>query len=225
MKKLRILLADDHQVVRDGLRLLIESQRDMRVVGEADNGKEALKRARELKPDVIIMDLSMPELNGLQTTERLKAERSKARVVALTVHEDASYLLQLCKAGAAGYVLKRSAGNDLIHAIRTVAGGGLHFDPSLASQALRGQARDPGKGAGPLAAELSDREKEVLILVAWGYSNKEIARDLALSIKTVETYRVRVSEKLGLRSRTALVQFALRQGWLSEASPAMRSAK
>src|ERR1035438_4191079 len=130
MKKLRVLLADDHKIVRDGLRLLIDGQRDMRVVGEAGNGKEALQQAHDLKPDVVVMDLSMPKLNGLLATERLKAEQPNVKVVALTVHEDSSYLLQLCKAGAVGYVLKRSAGNDLIDAIRTVARGGLHFDAS-----------------------------------------------------------------------------------------------
>ena len=155
MKKLRILLADDHKVVRDGLRLLIDGQRDMRVVGEAGNGKEALQQARDLKPDVVVMDLSMPELNGLQATERLKAERPEVKVVALTVHEDPSYLLQLCKAGAVGYVLKRSAGDDLIHAIRTVAGGGLHFDPTLASKALTGRPGDFAQqgGAAPRRLE------------------------------------------------------------------------
>ena len=225
MKKLRILLADDHKVVRDGLRLLIDSQPDLRVVGEASNGKEALQQARDLKPDVVVMDLSMPEMNGLQATERLKAEQPGIKVVALTVHEDASYLLQLCKAGAAGYVLKRSAGDDLIHAIRTVAAGGLHFDAALASKALTGQRGEaPGK-AGPHVSELSEREKEVLILLAWGYSNKEIAGDLGLSVKTVETYRVRVSEKRGLRSRTEIVQYALRQGWLNEAYPFVRPSR
>ena len=225
MKKLRILLADDHKMVRDGLRLLIDSQRDMRVVGESGNGKQALQQARDLKPDMVVMDLSMPELNGLQATERLKAERSASKVVALTVHEDASYLLQLCKAGAVGYVLKRSAGDDLIHAIRTVAGGGLHFDPTLASKALTGQRREaPGK-AGSQISDLSEREKEVLILLAWGYSNKEIAGDLELSVKTVETYRVRINEKLSLRSRTEIVQYALRQGWLNEAAPFVRPSR
>jgi DNA-binding NarL/FixJ family response regulator len=224
MKKLRILLADDHQVVRDGLRLLIDGQRDMRVVGEAGNGKEALQQARDLKPDVVVMDLSMPEMNGLQATERLTAERPGIKVVALTVHEDASYLIQLCKAGAAGYVLKRSAGDELIHAIRTVAAGGLHFDTTLASKALTGQrGAAPGKAGSP-AGDLSEREKEVLILLAWGYSNKEIAGSLGLSGKTVETYRVRISEKLGLRSRTQMVQYALRQGWLNEACPFVRPA-
>ena len=225
MKRIRVLLADDHKVVRDGLRLLIDGQRDMRVVGEAGDGKEALEKARELKPDVVVMDLSMPELNGLQATERLKAERSQVKVLALTVHEDASYLLQLCKAGAAGYVLKRSAGDDLIRAIRAVAAGGLHFDPALASKALAGRVGDaPGTGGLP-AGDLSEREKEVLILLAWGYSNKEIAGDLRLSIKTVETYRVRIGGKLGLRSRTEMVQYALRQGWLNEAYPFVRPSK
>jgi two-component system, NarL family, response regulator NreC len=225
MKKLRVLLADDHKVVRDGLRLLIDGQRDMRVVGEAGNGKEALRQARDLKPDVVIMDLSMPELNGLQATERLKAERPGVKVVVLTLHEDPDYLLQLCKAGAVGYVLKRSAGDDLICAIRTVAGGGLHFDATLAGKALKGRpGESPGK-EGLHAGDLSEREKEVLILLAWGYSNKEIAGDLDLSTKTVETYRVRINEKLGLRSRTEIVRYALRQGWLSEANTFVRPPK
>jgi DNA-binding NarL/FixJ family response regulator len=225
MKKLRILLADDHQVVRDGLRLLIDGQGDMRVIGEAGNGKEALRQARDLKPDVVVMDLSMPEMNGLQATERLKAESPGIKVVALTVHEDVSYLLQLCKAGAAGYVLKRSAGDDLIHAIRMVAAAGVHFDPTLASKALTGQRGEaPGK-AGSHASDLSKREKEVLILLAWGYSNKETAGHLGLSVKTVETYRVRISEKLRLRSRTEIVQYALRQGWLNEACLVVRPAR
>jgi DNA-binding NarL/FixJ family response regulator len=222
MKKLRVLLADDHKIVRDGLRLLIDGQRDMRVVGEAGNGKEALRQALDLKPDVVVMDLSMPELNGLQATEQLNAERPEVKVVALTLHEDPSYLLQLCKAGAVGYVLKRSAGDDLIRAIRTVAGGGVHFDATLSSKALKGRSGDSSSKEGLHRVDLSEREREVLILLAWGYSNKEIAGDLDLSTKTVETYRVRISEKLGLRSRTELVRYALRQGWLSEANPSVR---
>jgi two-component system, NarL family, response regulator NreC len=225
MRKLRVLVADDHKMIRDGLRLLIDCQRDMRVIGEAANGKEALQQARDLKPDVVVMDLSMPELNGLQATERLKAERPGIKVVALTVHEDASYLLQLCKAGAVGYVLKRSAGDDLINAIRTVAAGGLHFDPTLAAKALSGRRGEAPGRAGLHAGDLSEREKEVLILLAWGYSNKEIAGDLGLSTKTVETYRVRISEKLGFRSRTEMVQYALRQGWLTAPSPFVRPSR
>jgi DNA-binding NarL/FixJ family response regulator len=216
MKKLRVLLADDHKIVREGLRLLINSQPDMQVVGEAANGREVLVKARDLKPDVVVMDLSMPELNGLQATEQIRAEHPAMKVVALTAHEDESYLRQLCKVGAAGYVLKRSAGDELVKAIGTVAKGGVHFEATLASKALASQMTGaPVKGESR-ASELSEREKEVLIMLAWGYSNKEIASRLDLSVKTVETYKVRIGEKLGLRSRTEMVQYALRQGWLNE---------
>jgi DNA-binding NarL/FixJ family response regulator len=216
MKKLRILLADDHKIVREGLRTLINSQPDMQVVGEAANGREVLVKARELKPDVVVMDLSMPELNGLQATERLKIERPEMKVVALTAHEDEGYLRQLCKVGAAGYVLKRSAGDELVKAISEVAKGGVHYEASLASKALAKQAAgSPAKGESH-TSDLSEREKEVLVLLAWGYSNKEIASQFKLSVKTVETYKLRIGEKLGLRSRTKMVQYALRQGWLNE---------
>jgi DNA-binding NarL/FixJ family response regulator len=216
MKKLRILLADDHKIVREGLRTLINSQPDMQVVGEAANGREVLVKARELKPDVVVMDLSMPELNGLQATERLKTERPEIKVVALTAHEDESYLRQLCKVGAAGYVLKRSAGDELVKAIGTVAKGGVHYEASLASKALASQMTGVPMKGDSHTSELSEREKEVLIMLAWGYSNKEIAGRLKLSVKTVETYKLRIGEKLCLRSRTEMVQFALRQGWLNE---------
>ena len=225
MKRLRILLAGDHKIIRDGLKLLVNEQPDMHVVGEAGNGREVLEKARELKPNVVVMDLSMPELNGLQATARLKEERPEIKVVALTVHEDESYLRQLCKAGAAGYVLKRSAGDELIQAIRTVAKGGLSFDPTLANRALASQ-RAPSTAKGePHAAELSEREKDVLIQLAWGYSNKEIAAKLRISVKTVETYKVRIGEKLGLRSRSGMVQYAMRQGWMNETYSFTRVAK
>ncbi len=225
MKRLRILLADDHKIIRDGLKLLVNEQPDMHVVGEAGNGSEVLEKARELKPNVVVMDLSMPELNGLQATIRLKEERPEIKVVALTVHEDESYLRQLCKAGAAGYVLKRSAGDELIQAIRTVAKGGLYFDPTLANRALAGQHASATADDEPRTAELSEREKDVLIQLAWGYSNKEIAAKLRISVKTVETYKVRIGEKLGLRSRSEIVQYAMRQGWMNETSPLTRIAE
>ena len=223
MKKLRILLADDHKMVREGLRLLIDSQPDMRVVGEAANGREVLQSAREIKPDVVVMDLSMPELNGLQATERLKAESPEIKVVAITANEDESYLRQLCKVGAVGYVLKRSAGDELVKAIGLVAKGGVYFEATLASKAMAKQMTGGKSETGTV--ELSEREKEVLVMLAWGYSNKEIAGQLVLSVKTVETYKVRVGEKLGLRSRTEMVQYALRQGWLNETHPFLPPAR
>ena len=215
-QKCRILLADDHRIVRDGLRLLINGQPDMLVVGEAADGKEALKQARTLKPDIVVMDLSMPELNGLQATQLLKSERPDLKIIALTAHEDETYLAQLCKAGASGYVLKRSAGEELIQAIGLVAKGGVYFEPGLAGKALIRQVTAAPEKQHPHHPELSEREKEVLLRLAWGYSNKEVAGELGLSVKTVETYKGRIGEKLHLRSRTELVQYALRQGWLSE---------
>lgn len=223
MKKLRILLADDHKMVRDGLRLLLDGQPGLRVVGEAANGREAVQKARELNPDVVVMDLSMPELNGLQAAERLKAELPGIKVVAMTANEDESYLRQLVKVGAVGYVLKRSAGDELVKAIGAVARGGVYFEATLASKALAKQMAGGNGAAG--AVELSKREKEVLVMLAWGYSNKEIAAQLALSVKTVETYKVRIGEKLGLRSRTQMVQHALRQGWLNEEHPFLPPAR
>lgn len=219
MKKLEVLLADDHKVVREGLRLLISSQPDMHVAGEAGTGREVLAQARHLHPDVVVMDLAMPELNGLQATLLLKAEHPSSRILVLTMYDDEKYLLQVCKAGAAGYVLKRSAGEDLLRAIRTVAQGGFYFDPTLAGKALVNSNKPAGHAFPAGMAELSRREKEVLILLAWGYSNKEAAAELGLSTKTVETYRVRIAEKLGLRSRTDIVHYALRQGWLEETHP------
>ncbi len=219
MKKLRILLADDHQMVREGLRLLIDAHPNMRVAGQAASGKEVVAMARELEPDVVVMDLSMPELNGLRATQLLKAQNPAAKVVVLTAHEDESYLNELCKAGASGYVLKRSAGDELIQAISTVANGGLYFEQSLASRALAGRLAPKAANSSETRTDLSERERSVLTLLAWGYSNKEIAAELAISVKTVETYKVRVGEKLGLRSRTEMVQFALRKGWLSDSPP------
>ena len=217
MKNLRILLADDHELVREGLRLLIESQDGMRVVGEAANGREVMVMARQLRPDVVVMDLSMPELNGLQTTQRLKAELPQIKVVAITANEDESYLRQLCKAGACGYVLKRSASDQLVKAIKLAAAGGVYFDAILASEAL---ARQMSTSQSQVkTVELSERERNVLCMIAWGYCDKEIAARLGLSTKTVGTYKVRAQEKLALNGRVEIVQYALRQGWLSESRP------
>lgn len=219
MKKLRILLADDHAMVREGLRLLINSQPDQRVVAEAGDGSEVFQRARELRPDLVLMDLSLPKLNSLKATEKIKANLPGIKVIALSMHEDVHYMLQLIRAGADGYVLKRSAGEQLIQAIHQVAKGGVYFDATLAAKALT-TLRTPVKaGGGERSSQLSEQETRVLTLLAWGHSNKEIAAQLGLSIKTVETYRARLTEKTGLRNRSEMVLFALRQGWFTEAKP------
>jgi DNA-binding NarL/FixJ family response regulator len=214
MSSLRIFLADDHAVVREGLRSLIDAQPDMEVTGEAADGNAACELVPDLQPDVVIMDVSLPGMNGALATAHLRETCPQVKVLALTVHEDKGYLRQLLEAGAVGYVLKRAAAEELIRAIRTVAGGGVYLDPALAGTVVGGFVRKPTGKSVPEGADLSDREAEVVRLVAAGYSNKEIAGRLALSVKTVETYKARSLEKLGLRSRADLVRYALGRGWL-----------
>lgn len=217
MNTLRIFLADDHVVMREGLRSLVNAQADMNVVGEAGNGRAALLQARELQPDVIIMDVSMPDLNGIQVTERLKRVCQKIMVLVLTAHDDSGYLRQLLEVGASGYVLKKAAAEELIKAIRVVAAGGVYLDPSLAGKVVGGYLGKRGLGKNPLGNEISEREAEVLRLVAWGYTNKEVAGYLRISVKTVETHKANLMQKLDLKSRVEMVRYALRQGWLREA--------
>jgi len=214
MAQLRIYLADDHTVVREGLKALINAQPQMEVIGEAGDGRTACEQVQELQPDVVVMDVSMPRLNGAQATAQLKQACPNVKVLALTVHEDKGYLRLLLEAGASGYMLKRAAAEELIHAIRTVAAGGVYLDPALAGKVVKsfvGAPTDKGVFEG---SDLSDREAEVVRLIAAGYTNKEIASRLALSVKTVETYKARSMEKLGLDSRADLVRYALQRGWL-----------
>jgi len=213
---LRIFLADDHVVMREGLRSLVNAQADMDVVGEADNGRTTLSKARELQPDVIVMDVSMPELNGIQVTERLKRAYQKIKVLVLTAHDDSGYLRQLLEVGASGYVLKKAAAEELINAIRVVATGGVYLDPALAGKVVSGYVGKRRLRGAPRGHDLSERETEVLRLVAWGYTNKEIAAYLSLSVKTIETHKANLMEKLELKSRVEVVRYALRQGWLRE---------
>jgi two-component system response regulator NreC len=213
---LRVVLADDHAVVREGLRLLVNAQQDMEVVGEAADGEAACRAARELSPDVLVMDLSMPVLNGADATVIVRRECPHVRVLALTVHEEGLYLTRLLRAGASGFVLKRSAAAELVRAVRTVATGGTYIDPSVAGALVGGYLE--AQSAAEVAAHdtLSARERDVLVRVSTGFSNKEIAAALGLSVKTVETYKARASEKLGLKTRVDIVRYAARQGWLGE---------
>lgn len=214
MADLRIFIADDHEIVREGLRALVDAQPGMRVVGEAGDGREAYRAIVELRPDVAVMDISMPGWSGSEATSRLRRECPAVRVVSLTVHEDESYLRGLLEAGATGYVLKRSATADLVHAIRTVAAGGTYIDPNLAGRLVNvyidAQPAHPPATRG----DLTGREADVVRLLALGHSNKEIAARLEISVKTVESHKARALERLGLRSRADLVQYALQEGWL-----------
>jgi len=204
---LRIVLADDHAIVRQGLKSLVDAQHDMRVVGEATNGAAAVRIVCELAPQVLVMDLSMPLLGGAEVTMRVRAECPTTRVVALTVHEERAYLAQLLRAGASGYVLKRSATDQLLHAIRAVAAGGTFVDAALSATLVQGYLEPRGAGAA-LRPILSEREREVLVRIARGYSNKEIATELRLSVKTIETYKARFVGKLGIRTRAEIARYA-----------------
>ena len=214
MTKLRIFLADDHVVVREGLKALINAQTDMIVIGEASDGQTAWQQAQACQPDVVIMDISMPGLNGVQATAQLKQACPAIKVLALSVHDDTSYLRQLLAAGACGYILKHAAAEDLIQAIRMIAAGGVYLDPALVGHVVAGYVRVPMTTSALLGADLSERETEVAQRIAQGYSNKEIATQLTLSVKTVETYRARAMEKLGIASRAELVRYALEHDWL-----------
>ena len=215
MKQLQVLLADDHAMLLEGLKVLINSQPDMQVVAEANSGTEAVSKAKEYQPDVVVMDISMPGGNGLKATQTLKQMSPKTRILVLTRHDEPVYMRQLLQAGVEGYMVKRAAANALVSAIRTVAGGGVYVDPSLANRVVEGFV---GRTAADRLQEvkLSDREAEVLRLTAWGYSNKEIAGALRVGVKTVETYKARVMNKLGLNSRAEIVRYAVRQGWMDE---------
>jgi DNA-binding NarL/FixJ family response regulator len=213
---LRILLADDHVTVRHGLKLLIDSQADMTVISEASDGNSAIQNAIALKPDVIVMDISMPGMNGLAATRALKQKQPGVIIVTLTRHGDDAYVQELLRAGVSGYVLKQSPPAELLQAIRAAAAGGQYLDSALTARVtarLLGRADKVNKPAAPL----SERESEVLRLIASGYSNKEIACRLSLSVKTVEAHKANAMRKLGLNGRIDIVKYAVLQGWLENA--------
>jgi DNA-binding NarL/FixJ family response regulator len=216
MTPINVFLVDDHLVVRAGLKMLISSQADIVVIGEAEDGESALPQIQTCQPHVVIMDISMPKMNGIQTTERLRQVCPEVKVLVLSVHDDTSYLRQMLTVGASGYILKHTAADALIQAIRTVATGGLYLEPALADHVVSRYVRRPAATTELLGAALSERERDVVQRVVQGYSNKDIAFQLTLSVKTIETYRARALEKLGLTSRSALVRYALEHGWLQQ---------
>lgn len=211
---IRILLVDDHAVLRAGLRALLEAEPQMEVVGEAGTGEEGVAAAETLKPDVVVMDLSMPGIGGLEATRRIATMEQGTRVLVLTMHGEEEHLLPVLEAGGSGYVSKRGADEELIEAIRTVARGEVFLYPNAAKLLLQGYRGKSERGENDPVDKLTDREREVLAFTAEGYSSAEIGRKLFISPKTVDTYRARIMEKLGLRHRSDLVRFALRQGLL-----------
>ncbi|MCX4195367.1 response regulator transcription factor [Methylobacterium organophilum] len=215
MDRIRVFLADDHPIVLAGIRTLLNADPEIELAGEATNGGEALPLIRTLAPDVAVLDVSMPGLNGLELTQRVAAECPTTQVLVLTVHEDAAYVQPLLKAGARGYLLKRSAADDLLRAVRAVAAGGVYLDPSVAGHALADpSASASGTGPGENGEALSPRETETLRLIAQGFSNKEIARRIDVSVKSVETYKARAAEKLRLRTRAEIIRYGAAHGWL-----------
>lgn len=208
MKGIRILLADDHAVVRQGFKMILDAQPDMEIVGEAGNGREAVELAQKLKPDVVVMDVAMPELNGIEATRRVMEAVTHARVLALSMHKDSVYVREVLRAGARGYLLKDSGAADLVSAVRAVARGEGYLSPAVSDAVLddyRKHVTDP-------IDRLSSREREVLQMLAEGKTNKEIAAVLNLSVYTVDAHRGRIMEKLNLHSINELVRFAVRNG-------------
>ena len=211
---IRVLLADDHVLLREGLQLLIDGEPDLEVVDQAGSGREAVERACALKPDVVVMDVSMPDGNGIESAERIKRECPSVRIVGLSRYADPGYVRRLFKAGATGYVVKRTSAAELVQAIRVVASGGTYLDAVVTP--LVADARPGGPAAQEPRDALTERESEVLRWIARGSSNKDIAAELNISVKTVEYHKARSSAKLNLRSRADIVRYAISQGWMEE---------
>ncbi len=209
---IRVVIADDHTLVRSGLRMLLEKEPDISVVGEAASGREAVRVVLQTRPDVLLLDWTMPDGDGLEVLRQLRVALPQLRILVLTMHENPSYLRTALTEGAAGYVVKDAADTDLLRALRSVAQGQTYVHPTLVASLLQPEPVSPSTPE----VRLSQREEQVLRLVARGHTNREIAEQLSLSVKTIETYRLRGMQKLGLESRAELIQYALQQGWLDE---------
>jgi len=212
MSKIHILIADDHSIVREGVRMILDGQEDFEVVGEASTGRQALEEARRLRPDVVVMDISMPDMTGIEATAKIRSELPNTQVMGLTMHEDESYVFALLKAGAAGYVLKRAAAEDLVSAVRAAHQGEAFLYPTVAKMVVQDFLQRTTSQDKAALDGLTDREREVLTLIAEGLTNQEIAGRLYISIKTVQTHRAHIMEKLNLHDRTELVRYAIRKG-------------
>lgn len=215
VEPIRILIADDHAVIRSGLRLLLESRPDLQVVGDAGTGRDTIEQVLHLQPDVLLLDIAMPDMNGLDVAREVRGQAPHVRIIVLTMYDDEEYLRQFLKIGVAGYVLKRAADTELVDAIRAVHRGESFVYPSLMGRLIDSYLKQPPPARSPEAAgELSPRELEVLRLVALGNTSQQIADQLLISVNTVETHRAHIMEKLGLRGRAQLVRYAIAKGLL-----------
>jgi len=215
--KIRVMIVDDHAILRAGLKMLVNAQPDMEVVSEAPDGEKAVQTARETRPDVALLDLTMPRVGGMQALQQLTRNCTETRVLVLTMHDDPAYLRSALAAGASGYLLKRAVDAELLAAVRAVHRGGIFLDPRLANVLVQDVLAKRGRKAGPERAVniLSDREIQVLSLVARGHTSAQIAKEISVGVKTVETYRARFAEKLGFRTRSDVIRFAVQTGLLT----------
>ncbi len=212
---IRIIIADDHKIVREGLRALLEKQPDMQVLGEAENGRDTVAMVKELLPDIVLMDVSMSDMNGIEATRRITGEYPQVKVLALSMHSDRRFVMEMLKAGASGYLLKDNAFEELARAIRSVASNHTYLCPTIADLIIKDYMNLAAKEEGSVFSALTVREREVLQLIAEGKSTKEIASVLRVSTKTVETHRLQLMERLGIRSIAELTKYALREGLTS----------
>jgi two-component system response regulator NreC len=212
MQKIRVLIADDHTMFREGIRSLLEAG-GIEVIAEATHGREAVQKANELEPDLVLMDIGMPIMDGIEATRQIKKENPEVQVLALTMHDNEEYLFQILKAGGSGYVVKKAAVSELILAIQAAYDGKCYLTPSVSRALVEDYLRRvKDEGVEPSYGSLTNREREILKLIAEGYTNQEIADLLFLSIKTIQTHRAHLMEKLGFHDRTELVKYALRKG-------------
>lgn len=215
MSKIRLLLVDDHEIVRAGIRMLFLAEPDMEIVGEAGSGSEAVAAVQQLTPDVVIMDVAMPGMNGIEATRQIKKANPETAVLALTMYEDEQYFFEMLNAGASGYIPKRAAPDDLVSAIRAVSQGNVFLHATLAKFLMKEMVQHPTPPSAVTTEELTPREQEVLTSIAEGYTNREIAEALVISVKTVDRHRENIMQKLSLHSRIELVKYAIEKGLIS----------
>ena len=213
--KIKVLLADDHAMMRGGLRMLLEQNSELAVVGEAEDGRETVRLAKKLSPDVIVMDIAMPDMNGIEATRQIFADRPNSKVIALSMHSDRHFVSEMLKAGATAYLLKQCAVDELITAIKTVLKNQTYLSPCISGVVVDNFVRNPSKTETTVFSHLTDREREVLQLMAEGMTSKGIANQLNLSIKTIETHRMKIMEKLNIHTVAELTKYAIREGLTS----------